>query len=219
MKSKIIKKMLAAMIATSTIITTPGLANASKKISKKNSKQSSALAPEDQAKKKKLNPINPLTPSKTRDRRRKKHNTTQKYNNSYSHISSQVRLAINKKSYTETNKREFSRSINLMIENEWVSGWPENSLYTLTKILNKCADEPSARKFVVDSLVKLTSGNYLRQCSTREFLKIVSSLKDCWEDQTLKQNIAIALNNLTANYLIATPVIDSERKNFKKWLN
>ena len=123
---------------------------------------------------------------------------------------------MHKKSYTPTDKQEFAKSVNLMIENGWVSGWTKNSLYYLIKILNKCANEPSARKFVVDSLVNLTSDDYLRQYSAREFLTIAGSLKDCLEDQTLKQPIAIALNNLTSNYLIQIPVKDSEVKNFKK---
>ena len=198
MKSKIIKKMLATIIAASTIIATPSLAIATKKLSGQNPAQPKN---DGQTNRKKKNVNRNRNGGFTRSNNKK----VKIINPQYQHAWAKLRNAFKKSLYTSEEKIDLVQTINTIIENDWTSGWRKTSMYKLIEILGRCINEPAAREHIANAMASLTSDYFIRPYSPSEISKMVRLLQTLSSDGNFKEQVAQSVNNLTYNYLLKDP--------------
>ena len=194
MKSKVIKKMLAALIAASTIIATPSLSIATKKLSKQNAKQSKNVGQTSKKKKK-----------QNKRSTNNKNKNTKAINILYQNAWAKLESALKKSTYTSEEKIDLAQTINTVVESGWADEWNKASVYKLIEILSICINEPAAKEYVAKAMINLTSCYLVRQYCKTEFSKMVQLLNILSLDNDFKEQVAQSISNLTYNYLLKAP--------------
>ena len=194
MKTKILKRILAAIIAFSWIMMAPGFSSAVKKVRDLTKKQ----AP---TKKQLKQNADPKTGGMGQNQSGEKiHKNKQAEQDQKNNQLEKFEDLLKKPLKTSLEKKDFVKTISDLAQKNSIQNHPQNIISkTISKLLELISDKDVAccAAEAVDDLINLT--DWPKNCSKDEALKIISGLTGCFGNKSAEENATSAINGLASN--------------------